>query len=598
MQIDTIQKKIDETKDILKVLKQRSSSYSMQRGILILLALFALFRGYYYEQLFYMLCVLSLGLFLYIAAKHRALKQKIEDHEVMMEVLQDILRRKNSGWKAFKDNGAEFLQEENTQAYDLDLLGDASLYQYLCVAKTVYGRARLAELLSARMQSRKDMRRRSAAVQECARKTSFTLSLTRLLKLYERHGQRKKRSSMEDILKYMEEEQSAYPNLVRILCTLLSGLTIAALLLFLAGVISYAYALALSMLSLCLSLLFFMKHAQQLSSVAPLAHLIEDYERMFHLIEETSFQSEALCRIREDVKEACAAIKRLRTVLMMVQLRSNSILFFVVNALGLLDFQCVMALQSWKQRYGKTLRIWLEDIGELEAYSSLAQLTLAKEATCIPDCTPKPPYLKAEHVVHPLLEEGSAVDNSITIENGTYIITGSNMSGKTTFLRTLGINLVLMHAGASVCAASFCAGSMNLYTSMRVHDNVSEGISTFYAEILRIQNMNEASRKQEPMLVLIDEIFKGTNSADRIYCATSAIRHLHQPWIITMISTHDFELCELNNDPMIHAVNYHFSEYYENERICFDYRLKEGKCTTTNARELMRLAGFKEETDR
>ena len=107
--------------------------------------------------------------------------------------------------------------------------------------------------------------------------------------------------------------------------------------------------------------------------------------------------------------------------------------------------------------------------------------------------------------------------------------------------------------------------------------------------------MNEASRKQEPMLVLIDEIFKGTNSADRIYCATSAIRHLHQPWIITLISTHDFELCELSGDPAIQAVNYHFSEYYEKDRICFDYRLKEGKCTTTNARELMRLAGFKEE---
>ena len=136
MQIDTLQRKIDETQAVCRSLKQRSSSYAMQRGVLILIALLALFRGYYYEQLFYALCVLSLGLFLYIAAKHRALKQRIEDHEVMMEVLQDVLRRKNNGWKAFQDTGSEFLQEENTQAYDLDLFGDASLYQYLCVAKT------------------------------------------------------------------------------------------------------------------------------------------------------------------------------------------------------------------------------------------------------------------------------------------------------------------------------------------------------------------------------------------------------------------------------------------------------------------------------
>ena len=120
MQIDTLQRKIDETQAVCRSLKQRSSSYAMQRGILILIALFALFRGYYYEQLFYVLCVLSLGLFLYVAAKHRALKQKIEDHAVMLEVLQDVLRRKNNGWKAFQDTGAEFLYEENTQAYDLD----------------------------------------------------------------------------------------------------------------------------------------------------------------------------------------------------------------------------------------------------------------------------------------------------------------------------------------------------------------------------------------------------------------------------------------------------------------------------------------------
>ena len=400
---------------------------------------------------------------------------------------------------------------------------------------------------------------------------------------------------MEHILSYMEEEQVQYPRIVRMLCALVSALTLMTLLLFLSGIIHYGPVLILATVSLCLSLLFFMKHAQQLSGVAPLAYLIEDYERIFHLIEETAFQSDALCRIRSDVEEACAAIKKLRRILMLVQLRSNSILFFLVNAFGLLDFQCVIALQDWRQRYGRTLRIWLQDIGELESYLSLAQLNLAREAVCIADSTPTPPYLHAGTIVHPLLEEGSAVANSITIDNGTYIITGSNMSGKTTFLRTLGINLVLMHAGAGVCADSFCAGSMNLFTSMRVHDNVSEGISTFYAEILRIQQMNEASRKQEPMLVLIDEIFKGTNSADRIYCATSAIRHLHQPWIITLISTHDFELCELSGDPAIQAVNYHFSEYYEKDRICFDYRLKEGKCTTTNARELMRLAGFKEE---
>lgn len=164
------------------------------------------------------------------------------------------------------------------------------------------------------------------------------------------------------------------------------------------------------------------------------------------------------------------------------------------------------------------------------------------------------------------------------------------MSGKTTFLRTIGINMILLHAGAPICAVSGKATPMNVYTSMRVQDNVSEGISTFYAEILRIKDMMIASEKKEKMLVLVDEIFKGTNSADRIVCAKTALEKLHLPWIITFVSTHDFELCDM--DKTMNAKNYHFSEYYEDDKIQFDYTLKDGRCTTTNAKQLMKMAGF------
>ena len=169
------------------------------------------------------------------------------------------------------------------------------------------------------------------------------------------------------------------------------------------------------------------------------------------------------------------------------------------------------------------------------------------------------------------------------------------MSGKTTFLRTIGVNMILFQAGAPVCADEFIASPLSIYTSMRVHDDVSEGISTFYAEILRIKQMMEESKKKEPILVLIDEIFKGTNSADRILCAKQAIVRLHLPWVICAVSTHDFELCDLEYDEKIQARNYHFSEYYEDDRIHFDYTLKDGRCKTTNAKQLMKMAGFWEE---
>ena len=133
---------------------------------------------------------------------------------------------------------------------------------------------------------------------------------------------------------------------------------------------------------------------------------------------------------------------------------------------------------------------------------------------------------------------------------------------------------------------------MELYTSIRTEDNVNEGISTFYAELLRIKKMIEASKKQLPMISLIDEIYKGTNSKNRIFAAKETIRNLSKPYAVTLITTHDFELCDLDKDLDIHAKNYHFAEIYKENRILFDYKLKEGRCTTTNARYLLRMAGI------
>lgn len=173
----------------------------------------------------------------------------------------------------------------------------------------------------------------------------------------------------------------------------------------------------------------------------------------------------------------------------------------------------------------------------------------------------------------------------------TAVITGSNMSGKTTLLRTIGINLVLAYAGSPVCAKEFNCSIMDIFTSMRVKDDISTGVSTFYAELIRIKMIIEHVKKQSPMIFLIDEIFRGTNSNDRISGAKNIISNLYKEWIIGLISTHDFELCEMENEKHINVKNYHFSEYYENNKIIFDYKLKQGRCNTTNAKYLMRLVG-------
>ena len=166
------------------------------------------------------------------------------------------------------------------------------------------------------------------------------------------------------------------------------------------------------------------------------------------------------------------------------------------------------------------------------------------------------------------------------------------MSGKTTLLRTIGINLVLAYCGAPVCASSLECSLMDIYTSMRISDDLSSGISTFYAELLRIKMMIDVSHKKQDMIFLIDELFRGTNSRDRIIGATSVLKNLNKNWIIGLISTHDFELCNLENETGSKIVNYHFTENYVDNEIHFDYKLRHGRCTTTNAKYLMKMVGI------
>ena len=169
------------------------------------------------------------------------------------------------------------------------------------------------------------------------------------------------------------------------------------------------------------------------------------------------------------------------------------------------------------------------------------------------------------------------------------------MSGKSTFMRTLALNAVLAYAGGTVMAKNFRISPMRIFTSMRVRDDVSEGISSFYGEILRIKQMVAWSEQEKPMLVLVDEIFKGTNSADRIIGAEAAIKKLSRPWMMTIVTTHDFELCALADSPEVGGKNYHFEEHYDGDTIAFDYKIRPGRCRTTNAQHLMRIAGLLDE---
>jgi hypothetical protein len=294
-------------------------------------------------------------------------------------------------------------------------------------------------------------------------------------------------------------------------------------------------------------------------------------------------------------RSASAGLRLLARLAAAVSWRRNFFFYFLANGLFAFDFAAGLLFERWCRREGARLAPALAVWHECEVLLSLSTLAVTQTRTVFPVFLEgEAPRLTATALRNPLLPEESAVANDAALTAGTTIITGSNMSGKTTWLRTLGMNAVLAWAGAPVCAAAFSLSPLALYTSIRVDDSLAEGMSTFYAELLRIKEMVAAERTRRPLLLLIDEIFKGTNSADRITGARAALAHLTNAHSITLVSTHDFELCDLEV-PGGRVRNAHFEEQYQDGKIAFDYRLRAGRCQTTNAVYLLRLVGILDE---
>jgi DNA mismatch repair ATPase MutS len=232
----------------------------------------------------------------------------------------------------------------------------------------------------------------------------------------------------------------------------------------------------------------------------------------------------------------------------------------------------------------------VDTAAELEGLASLAIIHFDHPEWAMPEIVPDNAGIVAVNMGHPLLVNSICNDISIDKHAGILLITGSNMSGKSTLLRTVGINLVLAYAGAPVCARQFRCSLLRIYTCMRVSDNLGKNISSFYAELLRIKQIVSASQTEGKIFFLLDEIFKGTNSQDRHTGAKVLIRQLSKVGAMGMVSTHDQELGDHESELGIR--NYHFREYYKNDEIYFDYKLRSGISTTRNAMYLIKMAGI------
>lgn len=550
-----------------------------------------MFRGYQSIQNIYGV-IITLIIFIGLLIYHNSIKEKIKFEDDMILINEKYIKRINGKWIEFEDCGEEFVNKDHPYSFDLDLVGKKSLFQLINITTTYFGRQSLVNTLLFPNLNKEEIEKNQEATKELSEKIDFCQKI-------EYAGNKKNKSKLnpDKLLNYVESDNIFinWPILKKVIY-IMPMVTIP---------ISFIIIL-FKIKSLKILVYFFfivqlllwgikaLKLNEALQVVSCYKNTLEEYEDILSIIEKEDFQCGKLRNIKKNLFDddisSIQAIRKLYNICEKINLRNNGIMYLILNVLFLWDYQCIFSLESWKKQYGTEVRNWLYDIGTIEELMSISILSHINESVVYPSFDEKKLIVHGKELGHPLISSDVRVNNDVDMEDNIFIITGSNMSGKTTLLRTIGINLVIAYSGGMICGKKLNTSLMDICSSMRITDDLQGGISTFYGELIRIKNIIDRSKENNKMIFLIDEIFRGTNSKDRITGAETVLRNLNERGVIGALTTHDLELCTLSNTDRIK--NYHFEEHYKDNKILFDYKLREGKSTTTNAKFLMKIVGI------
>ncbi len=567
--------------------------------------------------LMFAVLVLFAAGFVYLSAVQNRHIKKRNYCQAMVKINDLCLKRAKGHWNTFSDKGEEFENHEHSFSYDLDLFGNSSLFQMLNMTTTYSGKQCLARFLLEPLSRPEDIADRQEAVKELAAKLTFrhrlyssALITDSNIVLSDEAVLDNKRSKtlagtinkLDEVFSWASEENSLYSaHWFRILITALPVASFTAAVLAILRLVPFYLPIAgfvIQFLMLGYKVNF---RNKSFELVEKHSKTLKVYSSLLRRFESGIFESSHMKALRSSLKGAAQkpAWKQIEKLSKLWELIANryNFLYTIINAATLWDFHCMVALENWKRESGRYVEKWFEAIGEVEALCSLSVMCHDNPEYIMPRVTEDSQEgIAAVELGHPLLTKGRKCnDVSLVKEQPILLITGSNMSGKSTFLRTVGLSLLLSYIGLPVCAKAFSCPVMKVYACMRTSDNLGQSVSSFYAELLRVKMVVEAVDSGERVFFLLDEIFKGTNSADRHTGAKMLIDQLDRKGAWGMVSTHDLELADMEKESAGRIRNYHFREYYEADRIYFDYTLRKGVSDTRNAIYLMKLAGVKVE---
>lgn len=545
----------------------------------ILIYLYFKFQVNYYI----LLSFIFLAIFLFLVKKSSTLNATKSLLENLLFVNVNELEIVKGGMNKF-DSGTSFHSNESYYA-DLDIFGEASLFHLINRTSTSHGSTALSQLLKHTYTEITKIREHQKALKAFATQHPLRENIIAKSLLYK--FSEGNISNIQGWLnqpsiirsnKWMAFARFAMPflNLATLLLSLYLG--------------HYAF-LILSVLICWLHIGYFGKYIQhQHNSLGKKQEILEQYAVILkEFVDIDAGGSSILEEHKSLALGAHKQIKLLASLSNLLDQRLNILVNILLNSFLLYDVQVAMALEKWKEENKDNFQKWVGCVASIECLTSLSTFAFNHPDFCYPSFNDDL-CIEAKEMAHPLIPEGERITNDISLGDPAklLLITGSNMSGKTTYLRTLGINIVLAQCGAPVCAKTFSFRPLRIHTSIRISDSLQEHTSYFMAELKRLSEIISCITSLEPSLVLIDEILRGTNSEDKYYGSARFVEKLIRYNCLTLFATHDLKLSELANEHKNAIDNYCFESIIKNEDLIFDYKILKGVAQNKNASFLMK----------
>jgi hypothetical protein len=534
--------------------------------------------------------VLWIGLpivaFVVLMLYHERVRKSRQRTERLSRFYERGLARLESRWIGLGPSGEQFSDDHHPYASDLDLFGEGSLFQLMSTANTTTGEETLAHWFR-NPATREEIKARQEAIIELREHLDLRESLAAFA------TEAREADRAHSLTSWATAPPVRFSGIERASASLLGIAGVVTLIGWFAGFGALPF-----LVSIILIFLFnYRVRARVAASIGQVdAHLreLELLTAVLRRIEQYRFRSEKIRRLSDGGERSAASVRlgRLTRLIDLLDAKRNQF-FFPIAALILWTAHLAFSFARWRRENGSQLIEWLEAVGEFEALMSLAMYAYENPQDAFPEITDELVY-EAVALSHPLLPAERAVPNDVHLGRDLQllIVSGSNMSGKSTLLRSVGVNAVLAFAGAPVRARSLRLPLLSIGASIRINDSLQSGASRFYAEISRLKQIVELSEDGRPLLFLLDEILNGTNSHDRKIGADAVLRRLVDAGAIGLVTTHDLALARLAENLPDKAKNVHFEDHMEEGRMTFDYTIKEGVVQKSNALALMRAVGL------